>query len=453
MKEGYIMKVTVHGTGYVGLVTGACLAYMGHEVVCLDTDASKIQCLNDGGVPIYERRLKDVIDSARKKEKLKFSTDIKTSVEHGDIQFIAVGTPDRNGQTNLDYVISAATNIGTYIDRKILVVNKSTVPVGTAKLVKKTIMRKMIQDGKTVPNIPVISNPEFLKEGDAVRDFFKPDRIIIGADIYADFLYIKELYIQHEYIKCDRYIHMDVESAELSKYAANSMLATKISFMNEMSRLCEKVGADIESVREGIGSDSRIGPHFLKAGIGYGGSCFPKDVNSLISMFRENGTHPTIIGAVKGVNDHQKNWAYRKIQELFQSEGVDPQFKSDLTIGIWGLSFKPETDDVRESPALNLIHKILENAENIKIQAYDPIVKSIDSLSLTEQLDVRICESKEEAVLGVDALVICTDWDEFDFEIESLKDFMIEPIIIDGRNMYDPKIMKDMGYEYYSVGR
>ncbi|HDR9799092.1 TPA: UDP-glucose/GDP-mannose dehydrogenase family protein [Burkholderia cenocepacia] len=455
------MKITIIGTGYVGLVTGACLAEIGHDVFCLDVDPRKIDILNNGGMPIHEPGLLDIIARNRTAGRLRFSTDIEASVAHGEIQFIAVGTPpDEDGSADLQYVLEAARNIGRHMTGFKVIVDKSTVPVGTARRVHGVVDEALAARGlagSVAHRFSVVSNPEFLKEGAAVEDFMRPDRIIIGVDddetgtIAREKM--KKLYApfnrNHE-----RTIYMDVRSAEFAKYAANAMLATRISFMNEMSNLADKVGADIEAVRRGIGSDPRIGYHFLYAGVGYGGSCFPKDVQALIRTAGENGQPLRILEAVEAANHAQKDVLIGKIEQRF---GVD---LTGREFAVWGLAFKPNTDDMREAPSRRLIAALLERGATVR--AYDPV--AIDEARRVFALDfgddakalarLHLVDTQDLAVTGADALVIVTEWKEFRSpDFTRLKAELKAPVIFDGRNLYEPDAMAELGIDYYAIGR
>lgn len=455
------MKITVIGTGYVGLVTGACLAEIGHDVFCLDVDPRKIAILNEGGVPIHEPGLHEIIARTRAAGRITFSTDIEASVEHGEIQFIAVGTPpDEDGSADLQYVLEAARNIGRYMTRDKVIVDKSTVPVGTAQRVRAVVDEALAARGlgeSAAHRFSVVSNPEFLKEGAAIEDFMRPDRIVIGVDDDAAGEVAREkmkrLYApfnrNHE-----RTIYMDVRSAEFTKYAANAMLATRISFMNEMSNLADLVGADIEAVRRGIGSDPRIGYHFLYAGVGYGGSCFPKDVQALIRSASEHDHGLRILDAVEAVNDEQKNVLPHKIESRY---GAD---LTGRTFAVWGLAFKPNTDDMREAPSRRLIAALL--ARGATVRAYDPVAldeaKRVFALDLAEQAPLaarlHFVDSKDAALAGADALVIVTEWKEFKSpDFARLKTELKEPVVFDGRNLYEPDTMAEQGFDYYCIGR
>lgn len=451
------MKITIIGTGYVGLVTGACLAEIGNDVFCLDIDQRKIDILNNGGVPIHEPGLKELIDRNRASRRLQFSTDIEASVEHGDIQFIAVGTPpDEDGSADLQYVLAAARNVGRYMEGFKVVVDKSTVPVGTASRVGEAISNELTRRGAH-HEFSVVSNPEFLKEGAAVDDFMRPDRIVIGSD--ADELgerareLMKRLYApfnrNHE-----RTRYMDVRSAEFTKYAANAMLATRISFMNELANLADRVGADIESVRRGIGSDPRIGYDFLYAGAGYGGSCFPKDVRALVQTAAEYGRNLRILEAVEAVNDEQKKVLLEKITSRFGDD------LSGRTFALWGLAFKPNTDDMREAPSRELVTGLLERGASVR--AYDPVAteeaRRVFALDLRDDPEAHsrlsFTKTQAEAVQDADALLIVTEWKVFKSpDFSALTDALKEPVIFDGRNLYEPTAMAELGVEYYSIGR
>ncbi len=450
------MKITIIGTGYVGLVTGACLAELGNDVFCLDVDQRKIDLLNSGGIPIHEPGLGDIVARNRRTGRLKFSTDVAASVAHGEIQFIAVGTPpDEDGSADLQYVLSAARNIGRYMHGFKVVVDKSTVPVGTADKVRAAIQAELnVRSG--LEKFSVVSNPEFLKEGAAVEDFMRPDRIVIGCDHTVEGQHahavMKQLYMpfnrNHE-----RTFWMDVRSAEFTKYAANAMLATRISFMNELANLADKVGADIEAVRHGIGSDPRIGYSFLYAGCGYGGSCFPKDVQALERTARDYGQDLLILRAVEAVNDNQKYILGRKIVERFGEDLTGKHF------ALWGLAFKPNTDDMREASSRVLLQELLERGASVAV--YDPVamreakrVLSLDFESTDKLSRIRFAEDPADALSGADALAIVTEWKTFRSpDFEQLKQLLKTPIIFDGRNLFEPDLMADAGFEYHGIGR
>ena len=452
------MKVTIIGSGYVGLVTGACLAEQGNNVFCVDVDPKKIEILNSGGVPIYEPGLKEMIERNRAAGRLQFSTDIAASVAHGDIQFIAVGTPpDEDGSADLQYVVAAARNIGRHMTTPKVIVDKSTVPVGTADKVGAAITEELQKRSLSPELCSVVSNPEFLKEGAAVEDFMRPDRIVIGTQNTPAGLRAKEqmrkLYApfnrNHE-----RTYYMDVKSAELTKYAANAMLATRISFMNELANLADLVGADIEAVRQGIGSDSRIGYGFLYSGTGYGGSCFPKDVSALSKTAIEHGRDLKILDAVEAVNEAQKYILVEKIEKRF---GADLKGKK---FALWGLAFKPNTDDMREAPSRVIIQELVKRGA--QIVAHDPVAMpetkhclEVDFKGNLEGLkQVTLVDDPIAATQDADALVIVTEWKAFhspDFEL--LKAKLKNPIIFDGRNLYEPQAMQELGIEYQGIGR
>ncbi|WP_175835182.1 UDP-glucose dehydrogenase family protein [Burkholderia anthina] len=455
------MKITIIGTGYVGLVTGSCLAEIGHDVFCLDVDPRKIDILNNGGMPIHEPGLQDIIARNRAAGRLQFSTDIEASVAHGEIQFIAVGTPpDEDGSADLQYVLEAARNIGRHMAGFKVIVDKSTVPVGTAQRVRAVVDEALGARGlagSVAHRFSVVSNPEFLKEGAAVEDFMRPDRIIIGVDDDETGTVarekMKKLYApfnrNHE-----RTIYMDVRSAEFAKYAANAMLATRISFMNEMSNLADKVGADIEAVRRGIGSDPRIGYHFLYAGVGYGGSCFPKDVQALIRTAGENGQPLRILEAVEAANSAQKDVLIGKIEQRFGADLTGREF------AVWGLAFKPNTDDMREAPSRRLIAALLGRGATVR--AYDPVAideaRRVFALDLGEKSDalarLHFVDTQDAAVTAADALVIVTEWKEFRSpDFVRLKAELKAPVIFDGRNLYEPDAMAELGIDYYAIGR
>jgi UDPglucose 6-dehydrogenase len=452
------LKVTIIGSGYVGLVTGACLAEQGNNVFCLDLDPKKIEILNSGGVPIYEPGLKEMIERNRVAGRLQFSTDIAASVAHGEIQFIAVGTPpDEDGSADLQYVVAAARNIGRHASTPKVIVDKSTVPVGTADKVSAAITEELQKRGLPVDLCAVVSNPEFLKEGAAVEDFMRPDRIVIGTENSPAGLRAKEQ-MRKLYAPFNRHhertYYMDVKSAELTKYAANAMLATRISFMNELANLADLVGADIEAVRQGIGSDSRIGFGFLYPGTGYGGSCFPKDVSALSKTANEHGRDLKILQAVEAVNEAQKYALVEKIEKRF---GKD---LSKMKFALWGLAFKPNTDDMREAPSRVIIRELVKRGAHIL--AYDPVAMTeaqhcleLDFRANLEGLKkISMVNDPMIALDGCDALVIVTEWKAFrspDFDL--VKQKLKNPIIFDGRNLYEPSAMEELGIEYQGIGR
>ncbi len=445
------MKVTVIGTGYVGLVTGACLSEMGNHVVCLDVDARKIEILNAGGIPIHEPGLQEIVRRNAAAGRLEFTTDVARAVAHGTLQFIAVGTPpDEDGSADLTYVTAAARNIGRLMTDHKVIVDKSTVPVGTADKVREAVADELAKRGVELA-FSVASNPEFLKEGAAVDDFMKPDRIIIGTDDERATLLLRALYAP--FVRShDRLLVMDIRSAEFTKYAANAMLATRISFMNELSRLAEALGADIEQVRVGIGSDPRIGTHFLYPGAGYGGSCFPKDVKALAHSAAEVGLPSKMMAAVEAVNDEQKKVL---VQKVVRQYGEDLRGK---TFAVWGLAFKPNTDDMREAPSRVVIAELVRRGA--RIQAYDPVAaaeaRRVLALDLGEQAlaAVHFATSAPAAVAGAHALVIVTEWMEFRTpDFEALAATLADKRIFDGRNLYDPALVRGFGLDYRSIGR
>jgi UDPglucose 6-dehydrogenase len=452
------MKITIIGTGYVGLVTGACLAELGNDVFCLDVDQAKIDLLNNGGIPIHEPGLEEVVARNRAAGRLHFSTDVAASVAHGQLQFIAVGTPpDEDGSADLQYVLAAARNIGRHMDGFKVIVDKSTVPVGTADRVAAAMRDELRTRGAAAADadFAVVSNPEFLKEGAAVEDFMRPDRIVIGHDDSPSGQRAREL-MKSLYAPFnrnhERVYWMDVRSAEFTKYAANAMLATRISFMNELANLADQVGADIEAVRHGIGSDPRIGHSFLYAGAGYGGSCFPKDVQALERTARQYDQELLILRAVEAVNGRQKQVLGRKVVGRF---GED---LSGMRFAVWGLAFKPNTDDMREAPSRVLLRELIERGATVAV--YDPVAMpearrvleldlSADQLSCIEFKDAPM-----DALDGAAALIIVTEWKAFrspDFEL--IKKRLKHPVIIDGRNLFEPALMTGLGIEYHGIGR
>ena len=439
------MKITVIGSGYVGLVSGACLAEVGNDVLCLDVDAEKIHTLENGGVPIFEPGLQEMIRRNVSAGRLHFTTDIEKSVRHGTIQFIAVGTPpDEDGSADLQYVLSAARNIGRLMTDYKVVVDKSTVPVGTGDKVKAVIAEEL---GKRAVSIPygVVSNPEFLKEGAAIEDFMRPDRVVVGAEDEQAILLMRALYAPFQR-NHERIIVTDVKSAELTKYAANAMLATRISFMNELANLAEKLGADIEMVRQGIGSDPRIGYHFLYPGCGYGGSCFPKDVKALIkTAMHDVGVDLKVLNAVQNVNDAQKHILTEKLKNRFGDI-------KGMHFAVWGLAFKPNTDDMREAPSRELMADLF--AAGATVAAYDPVAAHEAQRIWGEQAQLRFAQTPMDALVDADALVIVTEWKEFRSpDFEAIKQSLKTAVIIDGRNLYDPKFVRGMGIEYHAIGR
>src|ERR1700760_351028 len=439
------MKITVIGTGYVGLVTGACLSEMGNEVVCLDIDARKIEILNGGGVPIHEPGLEAVVQRNAAAGRLRFTTDVPAAVAHGTLQFIAVGTPpDEDGSADLQYVIAAARNIGRRMTDYKLVIDKSTVPVGTADKVKAAIQAELDARGVTL-EFSVASNPEFLKEGAAVEDFMKPDRIVVGTEDDRATNLLRAVYAPFQRNR-DKLVVMDVRSAELTKYAANAMLATRISFMNELALLAENLGADIELVRQGIGSDPRIGYHFLYAGCGYGGSCFPKDVKALIRTASESGRELKGLQAVEDANDAQKQVLVQKIVRRFGEDLAGKRF------AVWGLAFKPNTDDMREASSRVLIGELL--ARGASVAVYDPVAMAEARRIFGDEPRIVYANGPREALEGADALAIVTEWKEFRSpDFARIASTLKPPVIFDGRNLYEPKIVRDAGIDYQPIGR
>jgi UDPglucose 6-dehydrogenase len=439
------MKVTVVGTGYVGLVSGACLAEMGNDVLCLDVDAAKIAILEGGGIPIHEPGLDQVVARNVAAGRLHFTTDVERAVAHGKLQFIAVGTPpDEDGSADLKYVLAAARNVGRHMTEYKVVVDKSTVPVGTADKVRTAIAEALAERGAAI-DFSVVSNPEFLKEGAAVDDFMRPDRIIVGTDDERATRVMRDLYAPFQRSH-DKLVVMDLRSAELTKYAANAMLATRISFMNELALLAERVGADIEQVRLGIGSDPRIGFGFLYSGCGYGGSCFPKDVKALIHTAEEAGRGLQVLRAVESANEAQKRVLIEKIVRRFGSDLAGRRF------ALWGLAFKPNTDDMREAPSRVVIAELL--AHGASVQAYDPIAMPEARRVLGQTAGLGFADSAMGALQGADALVIVTEWKEFRSpDFERIKSTLLQPVIFDGRNMFAPAMVEAAGIEYHAIGR
>jgi UDPglucose 6-dehydrogenase len=439
------MKITMIGTGYVGLVTGSCFAEVGNDVLCLDVDARKIDMLESGGVPIHEPGLEPMIRRNVAAGRLRFTTGVDAAVGHASVQFIAVGTPpDEDGSADMQYVLQAARNIGRRMTQWTLVVDKSTVPVGTGDRVRAVIAEELAARGLDVP-YAVASNPEFLKEGAAVEDFMKPDRVVIGADNERAIGILRNIYAPFQRNR-ERLLVMDVRSAELTKYAANAMLATRISFMNELANLADRLGADIESVRQGIGSDPRIGWHFLYPGVGYGGSCFPKDVKALQHTAQRAGTDLLVLSAVEAANDAQKKLLVGKIVARFGSDLSGRRF------AIWGLAFKPNTDDMREAPSRVVIAALVQLGATIC--AYDPVAMDEAKRLLADTPRVTFATSPLAACDGADALVVVTEWKEFrspDFDM--LQRRMKQPVIFDGRNLYEPDVVRAAGFEHVSIGR
>ncbi len=439
------MKITIIGTGYVGLVSGACLAELGNDVMCLDVDAAKIAMLRRGEIPIYEPGLEPLVTRNAAAGRLQFTTDIAESVAHGQLQFITVATPPgEDGSADLQYVLMAARNIGRHMEDYRLVVGKSTVPVGTAANVRAVIAEELARRGKTI-DFSVVSNPEFLKEGAAVEDFMRPDRIVIGVADGRATQIMRAIYapIQRNH---ERMIVMDIPSAELTKYAANAMLATRISFMNELANLAEKLGADIEHVRQGIGSDARIGYHFLYAGCGFGGACFPKDVTALQQTAREAGMELKIIDAVNRVNQAQKSRLLEKITRRFGENLKGKRF------AVWGLAFKPNTDDMREAPSQVIVSGLIQRGATVA--AYDPVAMAQAKRVLAGLPGIGYASSPQAALDGADCLVIITEWKEFRSpDFDDIKRRLRTPVIIDGRNLYEPAMVRSYGLEYSGIGR
>ncbi|MFB9156311.1 UDP-glucose dehydrogenase family protein [Chromobacterium violaceum] len=439
------MKVTVIGSGYVGLVTGTCLAETGYHVCCLDVDPRKIEILQSGGIPIFEPGLEDMVKRNVAAGRLHFTTDVAASVAFGDIQFIAVGTPpDEDGSADLQYVLAAARNIACHMTDYRVVVDKSTVPVGTADKVRAAIADELAARGADIP-FSVVSNPEFLKEGAAIDDFMRPDRVVIGADDDRAAEIMRRLYKPFQRSH-ERVLLMDVRSAELTKYAANAMLATRISFMNELANLAETMGADIEQVRQGMGSDPRIGYHFLYPGVGYGGSCFPKDVKALVQTAKENGHTLRVLTAVEEANE---------VQKLRLVEKVVSRFGEDLSgrrFALWGLAFKPNTDDMREAPSRVIVEELTRRGA--EIVAFDPVAAHEAQRVMTGVNGIAFADDMMKALQDADALLIVTEWKMFRApDFEAVRRSLKQPLIFDGRNMYDPAWLREQGFDYHAIGR
>jgi UDPglucose 6-dehydrogenase len=440
-----MMKVTIFGTGYVGLVTGACLAEMGNHVLCVDIDAAKVERLKHGEIPIYEPGLQSIVRRNHSGGRLEFSTEAASAIAHGELIFIAVGTPpDEDGSADMKYVLAVARSIGQHLDRYAVVVNKSTVPVGTADRVREAVAAELAGRGAAV-EFDVVSNPEFLKEGAAVEDCLRPDRIIVGASSERAVAVLRKLYApfnrNHE-----RMVVMDERSAELTKYAANAMLATKISFMNEIANIAERVGADVELVRQGIGSDPRIGYHFIYPGAGYGGSCFPKDVQALERTAHSHGYQARLLGAVEAVNRQQKGKLFELISRHFGDR------LAGRTIALWGLAFKPNTDDMREASSRELMEALW--GVGAKVRAFDPEARQETHRLYGERDDLVLCEHAEDALQGADALAVVTEWKAFRSpDFSAIRAALAEPAIFDGRNLYDPATVEAAGLAYYGIGR
>ena len=439
------MKITVIGTGYVGLVSGACMAEMGNDVLCLDLDPEKIRILKEGGIPIHEPGLDAVVARNVEAGRLHFTTDVAEAVRFGTIQFIAVGTPpDEDGSADLQYVLAAARNIGRLMTDYKVVVDKSTVPVGTADKVKAAIADELARRGNAL-EFAVVSNPEFLKEGAAVEDFMRPDRIVVGADDERAIHLMRALYAPFQRNR-DKLVVMDLRSAELTKYAANAMLATRISFMNELALLADRMGADIEMVRQGIGSDPRIGYHFLYAGCGYGGSCFPKDVKALIRTAHDAGQDLKVLQAVEDANDAQKMVLVDKIVARFGEDLSGRRF------ALWGLAFKPNTDDMREAPSRVIIGELFRRGATVT--AYDPVAMTETKRIFGDEPRLAYADKPMDALEGADALVIVTEWKEFRSpDFERIKSALKQPVVFDGRNLYEPEVPRSFGIDYSAIGR
>ncbi len=439
------MKLAVIGTGYVGLVSGTCFAEMGNDVICVDNDKNKIDELNNGKIPIWEPGLEEMVVRNSGGGRLTFTTNIKEAVQNSEICFIAVGTPpDEDGSADLQYVLAVATDIAKYMNGYKVIIDKSTVPVGTADKVKAVIQEVLDERGVDY-KFDVVSNPEFLKEGDAINDSMKPDRVVVGTDSEECAELMRELYTpfarSHE-----KLIIMSVRSAEMTKYTANAMLATKISFMNDIANLCELNGADISEVRHGIGSDTRIGYKFIYPGIGYGGSCFPKDVKALIKMAEGMGTKTRVLQAVEDVNEDQKSVLVNKVIKHF---GKD---LSNLTFAVWGLAFKPKTDDMREAPAITIINGLIEAGATV--QAFDPVAMDEANHVFGENPKIKYTHGNYDALKGADALLLVTEWNQFRYpDFDKMKNLLKTPVIFDGRNQYNPKELKEKGLIYYGIGR
>ena len=433
------------GTGYVGLVTGTCFAEMGNDVLCVDIDAEKIETLQQGNIPIFEPGLEQMVHANSAGERLRFTTDVARGVAHGQLLFIAVGTPaDEDGAADLQYVINVAESIGEHMEGPKVIVDKSTVPVGTADTVRQAISDVLKKRGVTI-EFDVVSNPEFLKEGAAISDFMKPDRIIIGTSNSNSAALLESLYAPFNR-NHDKVVHMDVRSAELTKYAANVMLATRISLMNELANLADRLGADIEDVRRGIGSDPRIGFHFIYPGTGYGGSCFPKDVKALIHLAEQSGYDASIVKGVEAVNERQKRVLFDKISNHYQGD------LKGRTFAVWGLAFKPNTDDMRDAPSRTILGHLFESGASVR--AYDPAALEEAGRIYGDRDDLVLCTERDDTLNGADALVVITEWNEFRSpDFHAIKAQLSEPAIFDGRNLYDPDYLKRLGFAYYAIGR
>ncbi|MFZ5453524.1 MAG: UDP-glucose dehydrogenase family protein [Thermodesulfobacteriota bacterium] len=439
------MKLAMVGTGYVGLVTAACFAEMGNEVTCVDTNSAKVEALEQGIIPIYEPGLEDYVRRNTQEHRLFFTTDLAAAVQRSLVIFIAVGTPqDRDGSADLSMVLQVAKDIGRHMDGYKVIVEKSTVPVGTASMVRQVMEEELRARGEEI-EFDVVSNPEFLKEGTALDDFMKPDRIVVGCDDVRVAELMKELYAP--FVRTNHpIIIMDVVSAELTKYAANAFLATKISFINEMANICSRTGANINMVRKGIGSDRRIGHLFLFPGLGYGGSCFPKDMQALIHTAKYRGYTPRILEAAEAINQDQRQLFFDRVLNYFQGD------LSGKVLAIWGLSFKPQTDDIRDAPALTLIEKFQE--AGARIQAHDPEAMTATQKYLGENQGISFVKTSYEAVEGADALIICTEWSKFrEPDFERMRSLMKQPVVFDGRNLYNPEKLEKAGFAYFYIGQ
>ena len=440
------MKICMIGSGYVGLVTGACLAEMGNDIICVDENPEKISALLRGEIPIYEPGLKEIVARNAEEGRIKFTTDMREGVSQSLLCLICVGTPqDKDGSADLTYVLTVASQLGDIIDEYKIIVDKSTVPVGTAEKVRTTIREKLDSRGLKNIEFDVVSNPEFLKEGNAIADFMRPDRVIIGTDNVRTAEILKELYNPFTRTTNNPILIMDIRSAELTKYASNCFLATKVTFINELAILCDKLGANIDLVREGMGTDERIGPRFLLAGPGFGGSCFPKDVQALIATARSNDHTLEICEATWRANKRQKHYVVERILNHFKDEDF-----SSLTIAIWGLTFKPKTDDVRESPAIDIINNLISHG--VKIRAYDP--KGMDNAREMFQDRIRYTDDAYEALDGADCLAIITEWNMFKSpDIKRIKSLLKRPVVVDSRNILNASEVRSNGFTYYSIGR
>jgi UDPglucose 6-dehydrogenase len=441
------MRVTIFGTGYVGLVTGTCLAEVGNEVICVDVDQDKLDGLNQGVVPIFEPGLAPMVKANHAAGRLRFTSDAAQAIAHAEVVFVAVGTPpDEDGSADLQYVLAVARTIGEHLARPLLVVDKSTVPVGTADKVRAAIAAVLAERGRDVA-FDVVSNPEFLKEGAAVEDCMRPDRIVIGTDSSEAVETLRRLYAPFNR-NHDRIVTMDVRSAELTKYAANAMLATKISFMNEIANIAEQVGADVEMVRQGIGSDPRIGWHFIYPGAGYGGSCFPKDVQALARTARQDGFDAVLLKAVEAVNERQKGHLFELILRHYRGSGA----LSCKTFAVWGLAFKPNTDDMREASSRRLLQQLWD--AGAKVRAFDPEATEEARRIYGQRDDLALCASADEAIEGADSLVVVTEWKQFRSpDFSKLADGLADRVVFDGRNLYEPGDVEAAGLAYYGVGR